>query len=259
MGNDDARFLEGLRYGQALLNEGRSRLHKSVPGALVAEVLRHIEISMAGTSQYELERMLLETDHAGAEWRAYVAHRHRSATEKRLWRTWYGRHGKKNAIPPCQADDAFGIQAPPLPPTEAIPIPPTSEPNRPLMKALPHDGRAMSFGLLREIVKRWSAILIQKALENAAGIDEQNRGRQLTRTLLRHEMVLMPLWSQINAWEAFCEVLSSGESFALLDAAKQSFFSALEGIEQREHTKLMASYATLRKRYPELEIGLGQT
>lgn len=39
MGNDDARFLEGLRYGQALLNEGRSRLHKSVPGALVAEVL----------------------------------------------------------------------------------------------------------------------------------------------------------------------------------------------------------------------------
>ena len=42
MGNDDARFLEGLRYGQALLNEGRSRLHKSVPGALVAEVLRHI-------------------------------------------------------------------------------------------------------------------------------------------------------------------------------------------------------------------------
>lgn len=47
MGNDDARFLEGLRYGQALLNEGRSRLHKSVPGALVAEVLRHIENSMA--------------------------------------------------------------------------------------------------------------------------------------------------------------------------------------------------------------------
>ncbi len=46
MGNDDARFLEGLRYGQALLNEGRSRLHKSVPGALVAEVLRHIENSM---------------------------------------------------------------------------------------------------------------------------------------------------------------------------------------------------------------------
>ena len=82
-----------------------------------------------------------------------------------------------------------------------------------------------------------------------------------TRALLRHEMVLMPLWSQINAWEAFCEVLSSGESFAfaLLDAAKQSFFSALEAIEQREHTRLMASYAALRKRYPELEIGLGQT
>lgn len=118
------------------------------------------------------------------------------------------------------------------------------------MKALPHDGRAMSFGLLREIVKRWSAILIQKALEDAARInDEQNRGRQLARALLRHEMVLMPLWSQINAWEAFCEVLSSGESFS----------SALEAIEQREHTRLMASYAALRKRYPELEIGLGQT
>ena len=72
-------------------------------------------------------------------------------------------------------------------------------------------------------------------------------------------MVLMPLWSQINAWEAFCEVLWSGESFALLDAAKQSFFSALETIEQREHAKLTASFAALRKRYPELEIGLGQT
>ena len=261
MGNDDARFLEGLRYGQALLNEGRSRLHKSVPGALVAEVLRHIENSMAGTSQYELERMLLGSDHAGAEWRAYVAHRHRSVTEKRLWRTWYGRHGKKDTIPPRPVEDAFGIQAPPLPPTEAAPpMPPPSEPNRPLMKALPHDGRAMSFGLLREIVKRWSAILIQKTLEDAARInDEQNRGRQLVRALLRHEMVLMPLWSQINAWEAFCEVLPSGESFALLDAAKQSFFSALEAIEQREHTRLMASYAALRKRYPELEIGLGQT
>ncbi|EMR0626283.1 TPA: hypothetical protein VDV93_005277 [Pseudomonas aeruginosa] len=127
------------------------------------------------------------------------------------------------------------------------------------MKALPHDGRAMSFGLLREIVKRWSAILIQKALEDAARInDEQNRGRQLVRALLRHEMVLMPLWSQVNAWEAFCEVLPSGKCFALLDAAKQSFFSALEAIEQREHAKLMASYATLRKRYPELEISLGQ-
>jgi hypothetical protein len=64
--------------------------------------------------------------------------------------------------------------------------------------------------------------------------------------------------SKINAWEAFCEVLSSGESFVMLDAATQGFFSALEAIEQREHAKLMASYATLRKRYPELEISLGQ-
>jgi hypothetical protein len=56
----------------------------------------------------------------------------------------------------------------------------------------------------------------------------------------------------------FCEVLWSGESFALLDAAKQSFFSALEAIEQREHTRLMASYAALRKRYPELKSALGR-
>lgn len=111
--NDDAQFLEDLRYGQALLNEGRSRLHRSIPGALVAEVLRHIENSMAGTSQYELERMLLGSDHSGAEWRAYVAHRHRCVTEKRLWRTWYGRHGKKDTIPPGPAEDVFGIQTPP--------------------------------------------------------------------------------------------------------------------------------------------------
>lgn len=72
-------------------------------------------------------------------------------------------------------------------------------------------------------------------------------------------MVLMPLLSKINAWEAFCEVLSSGESFVMLDAAKQSFFSALEAIEQREQVKLMVSFDALRKRYPELESGLGET
>lgn len=254
--NNDAWFYQGLGYLQALADEGRSRIQCSIPGALVAEILRYIENSMPGTTQRELEIILLRKDHEGAEWRAYVAHRRRSVTEKRLWRTWYGRYGKKDAIyqwQARQAEDAFSIQPPPT--EDSPPIRPPYDLNRPIMKGLPQDGRGMSFEKMREILKRWNAIIIQRELEKVEEIKEEKiRGQQLLRALFRHEMGSSALVSQINSWEAIYVFMSSGQSCTSLDAVKQSFFSAREVIVQRENAKVMASLAALKMRYPDLEI-----
>lgn len=254
--NHDAWFYQGLDYLQALADEGRSRIQCSIPGALVADILRYIENSMPGTTQRELELILLLKDHGGAAWRAYVAHRRRSVTEKREWRTWYGRYGKKDAIyqwQARQAEDAFSIQPPPT--EDSPPIRPPYDLNRPIMKGLPQDGRGMSFKKMRDLINRWNAIIIQRELKKVEEIKEEKiRGKQLLRALIRHEMGSSALVSQINSWEAIYEFLSSGQSYTSLDAVKQSFFSAREVIVQRENAKVMASLAALKMRYPELEI-----
>ncbi|SDQ40310.1 hypothetical protein SAMN05216597_0056 [Pseudomonas cannabina] len=104
-----------MRYLEIYRDQGRSRCDRIVPGPLVAEILRYIENSLAGRSQYDLEQMLLGTNQLGAQWRAYVAHPRRDAEERKAWRTWYGRYGFKNSISEQRAADPFAIQPPPLP------------------------------------------------------------------------------------------------------------------------------------------------
>ncbi|MDS4014718.1 MAG: hypothetical protein RKP46_10230, partial [Candidatus Accumulibacter sp.] len=95
---DEALVFEAIRYQAAYRAEARQNHHRSIPGPLVAELLRYIEGSMEGITQSELELLLLSSrtarttrldgDNLGAQWRAYVAHRGRDVHEKKESALW---------------------------------------------------------------------------------------------------------------------------------------------------------------------------
>ena len=114
---DDAYVFEAIRYQEAYRAEGRRKHHQSVPGPLVAELLRYIENSIEGATQEILENELLVGGvfgggHRGAKWRAYVTRRDRDDDEKQAWRKWHDSKREKNR---GVDDDPFVVQ-PLLPP-----------------------------------------------------------------------------------------------------------------------------------------------
>jgi len=58
---DEALVFEAIRYQAAYRAEARQNHHRSIPGPLVAELLRYIEGSMEGVTQSELELQLLSS------------------------------------------------------------------------------------------------------------------------------------------------------------------------------------------------------
>ncbi|SDQ47188.1 hypothetical protein SAMN04490192_1360 [Pseudomonas lundensis] len=239
----------GMRYLEIYRDQGRSRCDRIVPGPLVAEILRYIENSLAGHSQYDLEQMLLGTNQLGAQWRAYVAHPRRDAKERKAWRTWYGRHGFKNSISEQRAADPFAIQPPPLPQLDEgeseIPRPGTEQP-RPLMRALPNDGRSMTFHLLREVIRRWSTIIVERYLAESISQDWRNTS-DAERTLSRHITSLMTIRTSLNAWEAAYELLTLQSSPGSIDSETE-FFQRFQRLEERDQEHDLCSHtASIRR------------
>lgn len=260
---DEALVFEAIRYQAAYRAEARQNHHRSIPGPLVAELLRYIEGSMEGVTQSELELLLLSSrtarttrldgDNLGAQWRAYVAHRGRDAHEKREWRTWYGKYGKKEAIRQLAVTDPFLIQAPPLPPLDSDEDQnPAELPARPQMRGLPQDGRPMKFHKMRDILARWTAALMQRAIEQVACLPDEERTRALVRSLQRVQMRLHPIVEMVNAWEAANVLLAGGIWLETPDDLPADFSTALAGVEAREARKQQELVAYWEKRFPTL-------
>lgn len=191
---DQALVFEAIRYQAAYRAEARQNHHRSIPGPLVAELLRYIEGSMEGVTQSELELLLLSSrtarttrldgDNLGAQWRAYVAHRGRDVHEKKEWRNWYGKYGKKEAIRQLAVTDPFLIQEPPLPPLDSDEDQSAAElPARPQMRGLPQDGRPMNFHKMRDILARWTAALMQRAIEQVACLPDEEHPKDSSKFL----------------------------------------------------------------------------
>ena len=260
---DEALVHEAIRYQAAYRAEVRQNHHRSIPGPLVAELLRYIEGSMEGVTQNELERMLLSSDTArtarldgdnlGAQWRAYVSHRGRDAHEKREWRAWYGKYGKKEAIRQLAVTDPFLIQEPPLPSLDSDEDQRRAEsPMRPPMRGLPQDGRPMNFHKMRGILARWTAALTQRAIEQVARLPDEEQPAALVRSLQRVQMRLHPIAGMVNAWEAANELLAGGVWLNTPDDLPADFSIAVAGIEAREARKQQELIAYWEKRFPGL-------
>ncbi|MDD3326594.1 MAG: hypothetical protein PHW25_05845 [Zoogloea sp.] len=264
---DEALLFEAIRYQAAYRAEARQNHHRSIPGPLVAELLRYIEGSMEGVTQSELELLLLSSrtarttrldgDNLGAQWRAYVAHRGRDDQEKREWRTWYGKYGKKEAIRQLNVTDPFLMQEPPLPPLDSDEDhSPADLPARPPMRGLPQDGRPMKFHKMRDILARWTAALMQRAIEQAARLPDEAQTHALVRSSQRVQMRLHPILEMVNAWEAANELLASGIWLETPDALPADFSTALAGVEAREARKQQELVAYWEKRFPTLLNGI---
>jgi|SRR5476649_410002 len=234
----DAILQNGLRYLKIYQDQGRSRCDRIVPGQLVAEILRYIENSMAGRSQYDLEHMLLGTNQLGAQWRAYVAHPRRDADERKAWRTWYGRHGCKNSVSEQRTEDPFAIQPPPLPQLDEREVEVSlleTEPPRPLMRALPNDGRSMTFHLLREVIRRWSTTVVARYLAESTSQGCGN-GSDAGQALSRHTTSLATIRTSLNAWEAAYEVLTSSDCPESI-VFETEFFKRFRRLEKRDQER----------------------
>ncbi|NVZ72588.1 MULTISPECIES: hypothetical protein [Pseudomonas] len=234
----DAILQNGLRYLKIYRDQGRSRCDRIVPGQLVAEILRYIENSMAGRSQYDLEHMLLGTNQLGAQWRAYVAHPRRDAEERKAWRTWYGRHGCKNSVSEQRTEDPFAIQPPPLPQLDEGEVEISlleTEPPRPLMRALPYDGRSMTFHLLREVIRRWSTTVVARYLAESTS-QRCDNASDAERALSRHTTSLVTIRTSLNAWEAAYELLTLPDS-PESTVFKTEFFQLFQRLEERDQER----------------------
>ncbi|MBU0915577.1 hypothetical protein [Aquabacterium parvum] len=260
---DQALVFEAIRYQAAYRAEARQNHHRSIPGPLVAELLRYIEGSMEGVTQSELELLLLSSrtarttrldgDNLGAQWRAYVAHRGRDVHEKKEWRNWYGKYGKKEAIRQLAVTDPFLIQEPPLPPLDSDEDQSAAElPARPQMRGLPQDGRPMNFHKMRDILARWTAALMQRAIEQVACLPDEEQPPALVRSLQRVQMRLHPIVGMVNAWEAANELLSNGILLDTPNDLPADFSAALDGVEARETHKQQELVAYWEKRLPAL-------
>lgn len=241
---DEAVVFQAVRYQEAYRAEGRRNHHRIVPGSLVAELLRYIENSLPDKTQRELELDVLVSEsekggNDGAQWRAYVAHRERDCDEKKVWRAWYGKYGQKDGLRLSVNDDPFAIQTLPLPVLDADEalIPPASQLSRPLMRGLPQDGKPMKFETIRDVIKRWAAIIIQQSFKQAACLDEADMTHCLAKSLLRVHMCLHPILTTINVWEAANQALACEVMLNVSDVPPLEFTKALAEITEREERK----------------------
>ena len=260
---DEALVYEAIRYQAAYRAEARQNHHRSIPGPLVAELLRYIEGSMEGVTQSELELLLLSSrtartkrldgDNLGAQWRAYVAHRGRDVHERKEWRTWYGKYGKKEVIRKLAVTDPFLIQMPPLSSMNSDKEQSRPDlPTRPQMRGLPQDGRPMNFHKMRSILARWMAALTQRAIEQVACLPDEERPPALLRSLQRVQMRLHPILQMVNAWQAANELLASGILLDTPNDLPTDFSAALADVEARETYKQQGLVAYWEKRFPAL-------
>jgi len=176
---DETLLHEAMYYQDLFLAEKRANHHKSIPGPLVAELLRQIEGTMDGVTQVELEELFLSPgtarsrgDNSGANWRNYTGHRNRDAVERKEWRNWYGRYGRRDKLQAPKAPDPFLFQ--PLEPSSAEEgqqeFKFTTDILPPLQRGLPQDGRPMSFSKMRDIIHRWSIARIDLEVKNSASL-----------------------------------------------------------------------------------------
>jgi hypothetical protein len=260
---DEALVFEAIRYQAAYRAKVRRNHHKSIPGPLVAEVFRYIEGSMEGVTQRELELLLLSSrtsrtarldgDNLGAQWRAYVAHRGRDSQEKKEWRAWYGKYGKKEAIRQSYDIDPFCIQQPPLPLVdfeEGHGAP--EHPSRPLMRGLPQDGRPMTFHKMRNILSRWEATLTQRAIEQVSCWRQAEQVQSLVKMLYRVQMRLRSIVEIVNGWEAANQLLASEIWMSESGNNPVEFYEAFARVADHYERKQKEVVEYWTKRFPGL-------
>ena len=255
---DVAMLDQAMRYQKAYLESGRTNHHRSIPGPLVAEILRYVENSMAGRSQNEIERILLGSDSLGAHWRAHVAHRNRTAEEKKEWRIWYGRYGEKDVFRLKVSTDPFFRQAPPLSKTEpnrmAEEIPTIV--STPLMRGLPNDGRPISFSKMRGVLGKWSVFLAKGVIDQAADLADDHRTQFLVRRLGRVKMISETILSLVDVWETANQMLAIGLHLSETDGLPCEFIAALEAIKKRDEVKQKAQIEWAEEWFPNQLNGL---
>ena len=120
------------------------------------------------------------------------------------------------------------------------------------MRGLPQDGRPMKFHKMRDILARWTAALMQRAIEQVACLPDEERTRALVRSLQRVQMRLHPIVEMVNAWEAANELLAGGIWLDTLDDLPADFFTALAGVKAREARKQQELVAYWERRFPTL-------
>ncbi|GLS04828.1 hypothetical protein GCM10007860_19760 [Chitiniphilus shinanonensis] len=110
----------------------------------------------------------------------------------------------------------------------------------------------MKFHKMRDILARWTAALMQRAIEQVACLPDEERTRALVRSLQRVQMRLHPIVEMVNAWEAANELLAGGIRLETPNDLPADFSIALAGVEAREARKQQELVAYWERRFPTL-------
>ena len=110
----------------------------------------------------------------------------------------------------------------------------------------------MNFHKMRDILARWTAALMQRAIEQVACLPDEEQPPALVRSLQRVQMRLHPIVGMVNAWEAANELLSNGILLDTPNDLPADFSAALDGVEARETHKQQELVAYWEKRLPAL-------
>ena len=110
-----------------------------------------------------------------------------------------------------------------------------TEPPRPLMRALPYDGRSMTFHLLREVIRRWSTTVVARYLAESTS-QRCDNASDAERALSRHTTSLVTIRTSLNAWEAAYELLTLPDS-PESTVFKTEFFQLFQRLEERDQER----------------------